>query len=444
MRTLPLARGLVAAAALAVGPMAVAADPPPGFTPLFNGKDFTGWYGWKIHEKGGTPPEMARLYPGSVAAKVAAWTEDMRQHWRIENGELVNNGKGAYLTTEKEYGDAEFLIEYKIEPTVDSGIYVKTMPQVQVWDPTDADPRNFGKAKGSGGLWNNPAGSPGKDPLVRADKPAGEWNQFRILVLGDRVTIHLNGQLVVDHARLQNFWDRKAPLPARAPLMLQTHAPEKEIRWRNIAVREIPPAEANELLAKKAGEGFKELFDGKSLDGWLGAVANYEVKDGAIVCKPGKGGVLHTADEYADFVATVEFKLPPGGNNGFAIRYPGEGDTAYVGMCELQVLDDGHPKYARLDPRQAHGSAYGMVPAARGYLRPTGEWNFQQITVKGPTIQVELNGSLILDADLSKVTEFMGNRPHPGKDRTTGFFGFAGHSDPVAFRNVRIKKLDPK
>jgi hypothetical protein len=110
-------------------------------------------------------------------------------------------------------------------------------------------------------------------------------------------------------------------------------------------------------------------------------------------------------------------------------------------MCELQVLDTEHKMYAKLDPRQTHGSAYGMIPATRGYLRPTGDWNFQEVTVQGPKLKVELNGSVILDGDLSTVTNFMANSPHPGKDRTSGHFGFAGHSDPVAFRNVRIKKL---
>jgi hypothetical protein len=434
-----------AAAAVAVlGAAAAAADPapPPGFTALFNGKDFTGWHGWAIHAKGGSPVDLAKLSADEKAKLVADWTEDMKRNWRIEDGELVNTGKGAYPATDREYGDAEFLIDWKISPTVDSGVYVKTMPQVQVWDPTDADPRNFGKAKGSGGLWNNPPGWPGKDPLARADKPAGEWNTFRILVLGDRVTIHLNGQLVIDHARLANYWQKGMPLPARASLLLQTHPPEREIRWRNIYAREVPPAEANAILAKKVGDGFKEVFNGQNLTGWAGAVDNYEVKDGAIVCKPKKGGTLYTEAEFADFEAAVEFKLPPAGNNGLAIRYPGTGDPAYSGMCELQVLDTEHPNYKKIDPRQAHGSAYGMVPAYRGYLRPTGEWNFEHVVVKGSTITVDLNGSRILDCDLSKVTEFMADSPHPGKDRKSGHFGFAGHNDPVAFRNVRIKRLD--
>ena len=110
-------------------------------------------------------------------------------------------------------------------------------------------------------------------------------------------------------------------------------------------------------------------------------------------------------------------------------------------MCELQVLDDGAAQYAKLDPRQYHASAYGMAAAHRGFQRPTGEWNFQEVTVKGATIKVELNGSVILDTDLAKITAYMADSPHPGKDRTTGHFGFAGHGDAVEFRNVRIKQI---
>ena len=117
-------------------------------------------------------------------------------------------------------------------------------------------------------------------------------------------------------------------------------------------------------------------------------------------------------------------------------------DRAYGAMTELQVLDSEHPEYKDLDSRQYHGSAYGMVAAHRGYLRPAGEWNFQEVTVKGSTIQVELNGTVILDADLSKVNQYLDNKPHPGKTRTEGHFGFAGHNNPVAFRAVRIPLVD--
>lgn len=197
-------------------------------------------------------------------------------------------------------------------------------------------------------------------------------------------------------------------------------------------------------LAAADKDGFKSLFNGKDLEGWAGPVENYEVVDGAIQCKKGKGGTIHTKEEYGDFIIRLEFKVPPGGNNGLAIRYPGKGDTAYVGMCELQVLDDTAEKYAKLDPRQYHGSAYGMVAAKRGAQKPVGEWNQQEVTVKGSTIKVVLNGQVILDADLSKEDpeKFMGKSKHPGLALTKGFFGFAGHGDAVAFRNVSIKRLD--
>src|SRR5262245_8775624 len=142
-RSSSYARFAAAALGLAVVGISVGAaepEPPKGFTALFNGKDFTGWRGWLIHAKGATPAEVAKMTSEQKAAAQAAWDEDLKKHWRIENGELVNNGRGAYLTTEKDYGDVEFLIEYKIAPTVDSGIYMKTMPQIQVWDPTQPDP----------------------------------------------------------------------------------------------------------------------------------------------------------------------------------------------------------------------------------------------------------------------------------------------------------------
>jgi hypothetical protein len=436
-----LAAGI--AAALPFLPRAAAAEgespneAPSGFTALFNGRDLSGWHGMPHFD----PRDLAKMSDEERAKKIAEWTEDAKTHWTVENGELVNDGHGAYLTTDKEYGDIELRVDYKTVAKADSGVYLRGTPQVQIWDTTEAGGKwSIGADKGSGGLWNNSPGAPGKDPLVLADKPFGEWNRLRIVQVGARTTVYLNDKLVVDHAVMENFWDRSSPLFPRGVIQLQTHG--GEIRWRNVFAREIPPDEANAILAVHGAAGFASVFDGKSLDGWAGAADNYEVVDGAIRCRPSKGGVLYYNKDYSDFAARVEIKFPPGGNNGLAVRYPGTGDTAYSGMCELQVLDDGDPRYAKIDPRQAHGSAYGMVAAKRGYLRPVGQWNFEEVTVKGPKVRVELNGTVILDADLSKVTEFMANSPHPGKDRTSGTFGFAGHGDPVEFRAVSIKPLD--
>jgi len=434
-----------AIAFLTLVPAHAQTEPPAGFTALFNGKDLTGWRGGDTFDH----RKVLAATPEMRAAILEKWTKSMlevnaktgKAHWTAEGGELVNDGFGAYATTEKDYGDFELLVEYKTVPLADSGIYLRGVPQVQIWDATEAAKAKLGADKGSGGLWNNSAGAPGKDPRVLADKPFGEWNKLRIVMVGARVSVWLNEQQVVDHALMENFYDRKMPVPRTGPIALQTHG--GEIRWRNVFLRGIGAEEANQMLASKGGEGFKAVWNGKDLEGWGGPVDQYEIKDGAIVCQPGKGGTIYAKEELGDFVARVEFKLPPGGNNGIAIRYPGEGDPAYAGMCEVQVLDDDAAKYAKLDARQYCGSIYGMSAAQRGYVRPAGEWNFYEITVKGPTIRVELNGSVINEADVSKVTPemFMAKSPHPGKDRASGFFGFAGHNDPVAFRNVLIKKL---
>ena len=410
---------------------------PEGFVALFDGRTLNGWHGLANTidiRKVAAMPEAER------AKTIAEWTADAHQHWKAEGGILINDGEGKYLATDKDYGDVHLALDYRTVAKADSGVYLRGSPQVQIWDYTKEGGKHpLGADKGSGGLWNNSAGAPGKDPIAFADKPFGQWNHLDVVQVGARTTVRLNGVLVVDHATMENYFDRKLPLFARGPIVLQTHG--GAIEWKNLVARELTADEANQVLAAHGAAGFAPIFDGKSLDGWGGPVENYEIVGGVLRCKAGQGGTIFHKKELGDFVARVEFRLPPGGNNGLAIRYPGSGDTAYQGMCELQVLDDTDPKYGKLDPRQYHGSAYGIAPAVRGYLRPVGEWNFQEVTVRGPRIKVELNGSVILDADVSQVHDFMANSPHPGLTRTTGYFGFAGHNDPVEFRDVQVKPL---
>jgi Domain of Unknown Function (DUF1080) len=171
--------------------------------------------------------------------------QEFPSHWRVENGELINVGTGPYATTDEEFGDIELLIEYKTVPKADSGIYLRGVPQVQIWDKNQVfDPKKPDRKPhlGSGGLFNNTPGAPGRDPLVVADKPFGDWNAFGIRQIGARTWVWLNDKPVVDGAVMKNFWDRTKPLPAKGPIMLQTHG--GEIRWRNIFVRDIPADEA--------------------------------------------------------------------------------------------------------------------------------------------------------------------------------------------------------
>lgn len=211
---------------------------PEGFTSLIVGTDLAGWRGLG-HVN---PMEIAKWSDAERSGRQAAATEDMRSHWRVEGDEIVNDGQGAFLTTEKDYGDFELLIDWRMmSRNADSGIYLRGCPQVQIWDPDNEQQKANGADKGSGGLWNNNAPA-GRYPIVRADSPAGEWNTFRIRMVGPRVTVWLNGKLVVDNAVMENFWDRQQPIFARGPIQIQTHG--GEMRFRRIFIREIGPTAA--------------------------------------------------------------------------------------------------------------------------------------------------------------------------------------------------------
>ena len=219
-------------------------EPPKGFHAIFNGKDLAGWYGWNPHSS-------AKLTGEKLDANLKQQREEFSKHWRVENGELVNAGTGPYATTDGEFGDIELLIEFKTVAHADSGIYLRGCPQVQIWDKNQVfDPKKPDRKPhlGSGGLFNNTANTPGRDPLVLADKPFGEWNNFRIVQVGPRTWVWLNDVLVVNGNPMENYWDRAKAFPAKGPIMLQTHG--GEIRWRNIFVHEISADEGKKIVAE--------------------------------------------------------------------------------------------------------------------------------------------------------------------------------------------------
>ncbi len=250
-RSLALLASLVLASSawFAAPTQASVAAPPPGFVALFNGRDLSGWRGGTTYDH----RQLLELPAAERAALIADWTrsltelKDGKPHWRVESGELFNDGFGGYATTERDYGDFELRLEFKLAPGADSGVYLRGVPQVQIWDPTMPDPKGHGYAFGSGGLWNNTKGTPGRDPKVRADRPIGEWNALRVTMIGTRVSVWLNGQQVVEDVVLENYYDKvnkaltaeqRRPVPDRGPIQLQTHG--GATTWRNIFVRELP------------------------------------------------------------------------------------------------------------------------------------------------------------------------------------------------------------
>ena len=211
---------------------------PAGFKALFNGTDLTNWKGL-LAGPNDSPPVRAKLSAEALAAAQKEADDNMRAHWKVEDGALVFSGNGRSLCTVENYGDFDFYVDWKIPATADSGIYLRGNPQVQIWDPANPAQFGVGNQKGSGGLWNNKGpGKDGKDPLVKADKPIGEWNTFMIRMVGDRATIYLNGQLVINNSILENYWEQGMPLPRAEQIELQNHG--NNLWFKNIYVRPLP------------------------------------------------------------------------------------------------------------------------------------------------------------------------------------------------------------
>ena len=410
-----------------------------GFVSLFNGKDLTGWKGL-VQD----PIKRSKMTAAQLQREQQKADATMRQNWTVEDGCIAYIGSGYdNLCTEKQYGDFEMYIDWMLDPAgpeADAGIYLRGAPQVQIWDTARV---NVGAQVGSGGLYNNKVHQ--DKPLKVADNKLGQWNSFYIKMMGDRVTVRLNGELVVDNVIMENYWDRSQPIFPIEQLELQAHG--SKCYFRDIYVKELKRQEPFKLSAQEQKEGFKVLFDGTNMYEWTGNLVDYTLKDGCIEVNPETsfGGNLYTVKEYGNFIFRFDFQLSPGGNNGVGIRTPMEGDAAYVGM-EIQILDCEHEIYKDITPLQHHGSVYGIIPAMADHhsaFRPAGEWNSEEIMADGDHIRVTVNGQVILDGNIREATVngTADHKEHPGLFNKTGHIGFLGHGSPLKFRNIRIKEL---
>lgn len=206
-------------------------------------------------------------------------------------------------------------------------------------------------------------------------------------------------------------------------------------------------------LVSAGEEGFVTIFDGTSKDGWIDKEDGYLLENGILRCTP-KGKYFRTEKSYSDFIVRLEYKLPPGGNNGIGIRPTIGGNPAFDGM-EIQLLDDTHPKYNTPKPTkeqkgygqiadyQYNGSVYGIIPAKLGYLKPVGEWNEIEVSAIGNHMKVTLNGTVITEGDIKEATKNgpLDKREHPGLFNKEGPIILCGHGDPVEFRNIRVKEI---
>lgn len=195
------------------------------------------------------------------------------------------------------------------------------------------------------------------------------------------------------------------------------------------------------LSEEEKAEGYRLLFDGTSLDGWIDQANEYVLEDGCIVKKTSGFGNLYSEDSFCNFILKFEFQLTPGANNGLGLRHiivP----KGYLGM-ELQILDNDDPQYKDLKPYQYHGGLYNYAPAKRGYLKPVGEWNKQEVIAQGANIKIILNGTVILNTNIKKVIKDIPyDKVQAGLRNTCGHIAFLGHDSVVRFRYIRVKNLD--
>ncbi len=392
---------------------------PIGFRSLFNGTDLEGWRG-QLAE----PPEGVKQMESEKFRRQMIADSIMEAHWTVRDGVIYFDGAGENICSVQEYRNFELLVDWKIEPGSDSGIYLRGVPQVQIWDIRD-------HPEGSGGLFNNKNSL--NKPLIAADKPAGEWNRFRISLVNERVNVWLNDHLVVDNLPMENYWEPGTPLYSTGPLELQAHG--SPVYFKNIYICE---------LSETGGGNSVLLFNEKDLTGWQvvdGQPEHWLVNDRVLAAVPDGKGWLSSTREYADFDLNLEFRVSPGGNSGIFLRAPLTGDPAYTGM-EIQILDDYAVHYADLKPWQYTGSLYDLSAPEIRVSKSAGEWQKMRIRCSGPHLQVELNGRIINDVNL---IDFMHREPqHPGIKRRKGFIGLQNHGLSVEFRNIIITELFAK
>src|SRR6478736_2857128 len=426
--------------------------PPAGFTALFNGNDLTGWKGLVDD-----PPKRARLTQEQLVHAQAKADEKMRAHWSVDDDVLVFDGAGDSLCTVKDYRDFEMLVDWKIEPNGDSGIYLRGSPQVQIWDP-DSKPA---AGIGSGGLYNNKRGP--HNPLVKADHPIGQWNTFRIRMIDDKVTVWLNGQLVVDNVALENYWERGKPIYPVGQIELQSH--QSRLCFRNIYIKELLAEAVSPSTDEPAASSAPKAFIDGQGPGWVGLGETdfvnvncdpdtWSWKDGVVHCTGKPVGVLRTTKEYTNFELVAQWKhLQSAGNSGIFVWADPDSikdlpQGKFPKCLELQVLDHGYKEqYEKSGKRADWFTTNGDLIPVNGFKmnpfeprspdgsrsfprknlsRAFGQWNHYYARAINGEVRLWVNGE-----EVSGATEC---KP------SGGYICLESEGAPIDFKEIRVRE----
>jgi hypothetical protein len=369
----------------------------------------------------------------------------------VQNGVLTATKGDGWLATDRDYGDFELELEYRLPPGGNTGVFLrvpanadpsgKGLLEVQAIDDTFPQFQNVPDRNRTGAVVGLFAASP------RADAPPNAWNKLSIHAVGPRITVVVNGRKVSEGSLADQPQAALTPemqLPA-GRIGLQCR-PATGVEFRNIRIRELSAGTAS---TTPPDNGWSDLFNGADLTEWqpmetLGAggdqhrptTGGWEVRSGELACTTDQAGWLKSTAQYADFELEADFKVPAGGNSDIYIRCPVDGRLSKAGMA-IQIIDEHSGKFS-MEPKNRPGAIWGAVGHdVASVTRPLGEWNSVSIRCEGDRVQVAINGQQTVDANMQAVPELR-DRPRSG---FIGIANWGGEAKGVAFRNIRIRKL---
>ncbi len=362
--------------------------------------------------------------------------------YRVEDGAIVgktNEGSpNSFLCSNKEYSNFELKFEVKVDNRLNSGVQIRSNtkggPRGRVNGPQVEIEASGKKGAESGYIYGEAAGgwmTPKNKLIPHKHFKDGEWNKYKVLALGPRFMVWINGHLISDLVDYKKFETHP-----KGFIGLQVHGIRKgtgpyEVAWKNIEVREIPTKD------KK----WVSLFNGKDLKSWQKTSGNWLIEKGGVLkIQPRKGekgwqrygDYIYTKKKYKDFILDMEYSYPEKGNSGIYFRIGDTKDPVKTGI-ESQILDSSK-KGDKLTAHD-HGGIISTVAAKKNMSKKPGEWNHITITCIGSHLHVFLNGEPIVDIDLSKT---------PVKDRPLeGYIGLQDHGVPnnISFKNIRIMEI---
>jgi hypothetical protein len=396
-----------------------------------------------------------------------------RAGYTVENGEVVGrtviDSPNTFLCTRKTYADFVLEFDVRVDPRLNSGVQIRSESRPEYRDgvvhgyQVEIDP---GARAWSGGIYDEQRrkwlATLEGDEAARKAFVNGQWNNYRVEAVGDRLRTWVNG---IPTADLIDGLTRSGFIA------LQVHQSDQaglEVRWRNLRLRELPPsatgATPNTLTDAEREQGYALLWDGRTSWGWKSArggefpTSGWQTKDGVLSvlasggAESSAGGDIVTEESYGDFELRFDFRLTPGANSGvkyFVDLGLNRGPGSAIGL-EYQLLDDERHPDAKLgrDGNRKLASLYDLIPAAADKkVRPIGEWNEGRVVSRGRHVEHWLNGSKVLEYERGseayrRLVSESKYKVWPGfGERADGPILLQDHGNAVSFRNLKVRRL---